>query len=71
MNTNMTTADIVAVGAGHNGLVAAAYLATAGKKVPVRDRQHRIVEGLAVMSLAAVWETAREVINGSERRARM
>ena len=27
-----TTADIVCVGAGHNGLVAAAYLAAAGRK---------------------------------------
>lgn len=38
MNTNMTTADIVAVGAGHNGLVAAAYLAAAGKRVLVLER---------------------------------
>jgi phytoene dehydrogenase-like protein len=30
--------DIVAIGAGHNGLVAAAYLAAAGKKVLVLER---------------------------------
>ncbi len=38
MNTTMTIADIVAVGSGHNGLVAAAYLAAAGKKVVVLER---------------------------------
>src|SRR5690348_18431228 len=30
--------DIVAIGSGHNGLVAAAYLATAGKSVLVLER---------------------------------
>src|SRR5258707_1311413 len=38
VNTNMTTADIVAIGSGHNGLVAAAYLAVAGRKVLVLER---------------------------------
>src|SRR5947207_5454857 len=34
----MTTTDIIAVGSGHNGLVAAAYLAVAGKRVLVLER---------------------------------
>jgi phytoene dehydrogenase-like protein len=34
----MSTYDVVALGAGHNGLVAAAYLAKAGKKVLLLER---------------------------------
>ena len=32
--------DIIIVGAGHNGLVTAAYLARAGKRVLVLERRH-------------------------------
>ncbi|MFZ1831820.1 MAG: FAD-dependent oxidoreductase, partial [Pseudomonadales bacterium] len=31
--------DIIIIGAGHNGLVAAAYLARAGKKVLLLERR--------------------------------
>jgi phytoene dehydrogenase-like protein len=39
--------DTIVIGAGHNGLVAAAYLARAGKKVLVVERRH-VVGGAAV-----------------------
>ena len=38
----MTTYDVVVVGAGHNGLVAAALLARQGKKVLVVERRARV-----------------------------
>ncbi|HKZ89384.1 MAG TPA: NAD(P)/FAD-dependent oxidoreductase [Thermoplasmata archaeon] len=43
----MVTYDAIVVGAGHNGLVAAAYLGKAGKRVLVLERRH-VVGGAAV-----------------------
>ena len=43
----MSTTDVLIVGAGHNGLVCAAYLAAAGLKVTVLERR-RVVGGAAV-----------------------
>src|SRR3954464_565496 len=39
--------DAIIIGAGHNGLVAACYLAKAGKKVLVLERRH-VVGGACV-----------------------
>ena len=37
-----TTTDVIVIGAGHNGLVAAAYLSKIGKKVLVVERDERV-----------------------------
>src|SRR6202007_3271094 len=39
--------DVIVIGAGHNGLVNAAYLAKSGKKVPVLERRY-VLGGAAV-----------------------
>src|SRR5215210_3196242 len=39
--------DVIVIGAGHNGLVHAAYLARAGKRVLVLERRH-LVGGASV-----------------------
>lgn len=42
-----TTYDAIVIGGGHNGLVAAAYLAKAGKRICVLERRH-VLGGCAV-----------------------
>jgi len=39
--------DVIVIGGGHNGLVNAAYLAKAGKKVLALERRH-VLGGAAV-----------------------
>ena len=43
----MPNYDAIIIGAGHNGLTSAAYLAKAGKKVLVLERRH-VLGGAAV-----------------------
>src|SRR5580765_2790012 len=42
-----STYDAIVIGAGHNGLTAAAYLSRAGRKVLVLERRH-VIGGAAV-----------------------
>jgi phytoene dehydrogenase-like protein len=47
----MSSYDIVAIGAGHNGLTAAAYMAKAGKKVLVLERKPHFGGGVSTREL--------------------
>jgi phytoene dehydrogenase-like protein len=47
LETTMTESDVIIIGAGHNGLTCAAYLAMAGLRVKVVDRR-KVVGGAAV-----------------------
>src|ERR1700686_1213822 len=47
IETAMTETDVIIIGAGHNGLTCAAYLAMAGLRVKVVERR-KVVGGAAV-----------------------
>ena len=47
MNNSSTTYDAIIVGGGHNGLICAAYLAQAGRRVLVLEKRH-VLGGAAV-----------------------
>ena len=49
--TEVSDADIIVIGSGHNGLVAAAYLAVAGKKVLVLERNEWFGGGVVTREL--------------------
>ena len=55
----MSDCDILVVGAGHNALVCAAYIAQAGYKVIVLERRHKA--GRAVVTDTAMRQRAAEL----------
>ena len=65
-NSRMTSQyDIIIIGAGHNGLVAAAYLARAGKKVLLLER--RAVPGGQLVSETVAKDFTIDAIHAGAR----
>src|SRR6476659_9041647 len=52
VRTDSRDYDVIAVGSGHHGLIAAAYLAKVGKRVLVLERQDYIGGGCVTKELA-------------------
>ena len=52
--------DVIAVGSGHHGLIAAAYLAKAGKRVLVLERHDYLIKPVRPSELLGVvnWHFA-------------
>src|SRR3954470_16798667 len=70
--------DVIIIGAGHNGLTAAAYLARAGRRVLVLERRH-VIGGAAVteevfpgfkssVGSCVVWRLPPEIIRDLDLR---
>ncbi len=59
----MSDVDIIAIGSGHNGLVAAAYAAVAGKKVLVLERNAWFGGGVVTRELTRARLPARPALD--------
>src|ERR1039457_1632555 len=59
--------DVIIIGAGHNGLVAASYLARSGLRVSLHERQHRIGGAAQALDIFGVKTTAGATWSGMLR----